>query len=248
MSAAYPADLYEAVHVGTPGDLDFYKFVTAGAASILELGCGYGRVLSALAAPRLVGVDLDPDLVARAQARLGDAAQVVVGDMRTLVLALDAALGPEETFDFIVAPYSTLFCLDSEEDLVATLTGARRLLGPTGRLAFDVWYADDFHGSADPDDPEGEEFEPVAEAVIDGVRYAVLERSRWEKEAQRLVVDYRHLPADGNPSRDGRIVHRYFTRAQLPAILEAAGLEVAEEGVVETEAGESLSVVARPRG
>jgi len=238
VSSGYPADLYEAVHVGSPGDVDFYRFVTEGAESVLELGCGYGRILSALEAPRLVGVDIDGDLVERAQERLGDRARLVACDMRTLDLG--------EAFDRVIAPYSTLFCLSSADDLQSTLVAARRHLNAGGLFAFDVWYADDFHESADPDDPEGEEFEPVTDVVVDGVRHAVLERSRWDRGAQKLIVDYRHSPANGGASRDGRIVHRYFTRAQLPGILAAAGFEVVEEGVVETEAGESLSVVARP--
>ena len=64
-----PAELYARLHRGNPGDLDFYRRACAGASSVLELGCGHGRVLRAIATPEthLVGVDLDPELLALAR-------------------------------------------------------------------------------------------------------------------------------------------------------------------------------------
>ncbi|HLT36253.1 MAG TPA: class I SAM-dependent methyltransferase, partial [Enhygromyxa sp.] len=68
----YPARLYAAVHDGNPGDVEFYRRRCAGARSIVELGCGDARVLAALAEPgrRLVGVDIDPELLELARVRL----------------------------------------------------------------------------------------------------------------------------------------------------------------------------------
>ena len=47
-SFSYDAELYELLHSGTPGDLAFYRKWCRGADNVLELGCGYGRVLCAL--------------------------------------------------------------------------------------------------------------------------------------------------------------------------------------------------------
>ena len=64
MRAPYPAKLYSLVHRGTPGDVPFYREACADAGAILELGCGYGRILEALAMPDrlLIGLDRDPGL------------------------------------------------------------------------------------------------------------------------------------------------------------------------------------------
>ncbi len=47
MHNPYPPALYAELHVGNPGDLAFYREHCVGASSILELGCGYGRVMTA---------------------------------------------------------------------------------------------------------------------------------------------------------------------------------------------------------
>ncbi len=134
--------------------------------------------------------------------------------------------------------------MGSEADLVSALARARAHLANDGIFAFDVWFADDFHAHADPNEPA--EYEPVAEVVVDGIRYVVEERSEWDREAQKLVVDYRHTP-DVGEVRHGRIVHRYALASQIEAALDEAGLEVVDSGRVETDAGESLAVVTAPR-
>jgi SAM-dependent methyltransferase len=54
------ARLYALVHRGNAGDVDFYVRACAGAARVLELGCGTGRVLRAVAevAGHVTGLDL----------------------------------------------------------------------------------------------------------------------------------------------------------------------------------------------
>src|SRR5690606_14496409 len=102
----YPARFYAALHRGTPGDLDHYQRVCQSASSVLELGCGYGRVVAALAAPGrvVVGVEQDPELLAMARdalAPLSKAAQagveLVRGDMRTVSL--------DRRFDRVLIPF-----------------------------------------------------------------------------------------------------------------------------------------------
>ena len=44
----YDRRLYASVHRGNPGDVGFYERLCAEARTVLELGCGYGRVLSRL--------------------------------------------------------------------------------------------------------------------------------------------------------------------------------------------------------
>jgi SAM-dependent methyltransferase len=177
-----------------------------------------------------VGVDMDPALLELARARLAGYGVLVQGDLRTVDVGA--------RFDAVIAPYSTLYCLETEADLLAALKRARAHLTDDGIFAFDVWYADDFHEHADPTEPA--EWELVTEVEVDGIAHAVEERSQWDRPSQTLVVDYRHTPAGGEP-RYGRIVHRYALQSQLERLLDEVGLHVIESGRIETGAGETLA-------
>jgi ubiquinone/menaquinone biosynthesis C-methylase UbiE len=105
------------------------------ARSILEVGCGTGRLAERLlrdhCSPSVhyVGVDLSPRMVEIARDRLasfGQRATVVTTDG---TLSFDLADGSQ---DRIVATY--LLDLLSENDIRAFLAEAHRLLGATGRL------------------------------------------------------------------------------------------------------------------
>lgn len=215
----YPADLYELLHRGTPGDLELYVGQCEGATRILELGCGYGRVLEQLAAPgrRLVGLEAHPGLLARARARLGARAEIVSGDMRDFSLP--------ETFERVLIPYCGLYCLVSDDDVQACLRGAYAHLEPGGRLVLDGYVGEAFEDLEPLDDDE----EMVTEVVTidDGARlWRVFESSTYDARAQRLEVTYVHVPDDGGPERIGRIPQRFLTEGQLRAHLSAAGFEV----------------------
>ena len=67
------AELYALTHRGNRGDLEFYQRTCRGARSVLELGSGYGRVLTALAGAkrRVVGLERDREFLALARSRPG---------------------------------------------------------------------------------------------------------------------------------------------------------------------------------
>jgi SAM-dependent methyltransferase len=94
------------------------------ARSAVDVGCGEGlltRRLAAAGAPRVVGVDADPEQIRRARRAAGDATvSYVLGD------ALEE---PAETFD-LVACFATLHHVD----LDAGLRRLRALTAPGGRL------------------------------------------------------------------------------------------------------------------
>ncbi len=212
MTSAYPADLYDAVHVGTPGDVAFYGRVCAGAASILELGCGSGRVLAALDEPgrTLVGLDTSPDALAIAAAHVPRA---------RLIRAAMQELDLEQRFDRVIAPFSALYCLESADQLARTLAAAVRHLRPGGAFVADVWNAEEFHADGDP---EEDELSPLVQIDARGTTYHVYERSEWDRDQQRLVATYEYRSAHGE-TIVATIAHRYFLRAELERALEASG-------------------------
>ena len=97
-----------------------------GDEAVLDAGCGSGRVTEALIARlprgRVIAVDQSPSMVAAAQSRLGDAAEV-----RTMDLL---ELGLEEPVDAILST-ATFHWIADHERLFARLHAALR---PGGRL------------------------------------------------------------------------------------------------------------------
>jgi SAM-dependent methyltransferase len=226
MSDDYPARLYASVHAGNPGDLEFYRRRCAGARSILELGCGDARVLAALAEPgrALVGVDVDAELLELADRRLAatvDAEYTLIrADMRTVEL--------DRRFDRVIIPHGGLYCLLDEAALAATLARVAALLAADGELILDAWAADDFHEQADPDDQDPSWLEPVKAFELDGERYEVLERSCWDKPAQRIDATYLHVRVGDEHAVEGLLRQRYVLAEQLREQLRDAGLELVE--------------------
>lgn len=108
------AALYDAAFSWDAADeADFYDR-TLGAGRVLDVGCGTGRVLSALAARGrdAVGLELNPSMAGRARAR---GLAVVVGDMRafTLDAPVDAAFSHLSTFRYLLADRDVAAHLDA---------------------------------------------------------------------------------------------------------------------------------------
>ncbi len=214
VDADYPADLFAATHRGTEGDVAFYRRLCEGAGSVLELGCGYGRILHELVTvvPDVHGLDVDDRLLGLA-AKTG--AHLHRGDMR------DFDLG--RTFDRILIPHSGLYCLTDDASVERCLAAARRHLAPGGSVAFDAYVADAFHRRSRQqtwDDDEEVELSPVRAR---GQTWRLFERSHWDRAQQRIDVEYRYAGQDGTRV-DARIEHRYLLRPQVEALLAEAGL------------------------
>lgn len=224
----YPAELYELVHRGTAGDVAFYQRACVDANGVLELGCGYGRVLSALTgrcAP-LTGLDIDPELLARASLRLGkvDGLRLVQADMRGFDRA--DTFAPAAGFDRILIPYSGVYCLPDEAACVACFQSCAAQLAAGGCLIFDAYAADAFHRDENPGDHADERLDPIVSVEIEGRSYDVFERSRWDRHLQQLDVTYEYIPRGGGEALQGRLLHHYLLRSQIAPLLERAGLRL----------------------
>ncbi len=103
--------------------------------SILEPGCGSGRMLAAFARHgiEVAGIDRSPRMIELARDRLGDAAQLHLADMT------DFELG--RTFDGAVCPINTLLHLTPEE-LQAHLSCMARHLSADARYLVQVGLID----------------------------------------------------------------------------------------------------------
>jgi SAM-dependent methyltransferase len=105
--------------------------------TVLELGCGTGRISIPLgrAGVQLVGVDRSEPMLARARQRVRRArlknVHLTRGDIRKLPFTA-------EQFSMVMAPYGMLQSLLRERDLAATLSSIHDVLEPGGTFGVEL--------------------------------------------------------------------------------------------------------------
>ena len=123
-----------------PQDVLFYQaLIPFPTASVLELGCGTGRVTLPLAphCQLIHGIDLSPAMVQLCQSKAAKAGlpadKIVVseGDIA------DFDLG--QRFDLIIAPYRVLQNLETDAEVDGLLGCVRRHLAPGGTCVLNVF-------------------------------------------------------------------------------------------------------------
>lgn len=140
------AEIYDLEHDDVIGDLPFHREMTRRVGGrVLDLGCGSGRLFSALldgGASRVLGIEGSGALLRRAESRIArdprlaeaegmDVIGLLRGDARAL-----ATLNIRERFDLTVA-VGVVPHLDGPEDALRLLGGVRSLLAAGGRLVLD---------------------------------------------------------------------------------------------------------------
>ena len=227
-AAAYDA-WAEVYDVSDANRAPFYEFYSSllreDTGSLLELGCGTGSVLIALAqrlragrpqAP-VVGVDGSPGMISVARRR--DAGiEWHVGDLRDP--------GLDRRFDLVLCAFNTLQHLLRDEDLAQAFGAARRLLAPGGRYAFDI-YRPNLEYLRLP------RHDHMAREVTDasGRALQIREDSSWDEAAQVLELDWRLVPADQPASQPLAVSHfrlRQFAPELVESLLAKAGLRMLE--------------------
>lgn len=112
-----------------------------GAHSILELGCGTGAHAALLAREgySIHGVDLSPDMLERAEARLAEMPpeqasrlRFSQGDIRTVRI--------NSRFDAVISLFDVISYQATNEDLRAAFATVKAHLRPGGVFVFDCWY------------------------------------------------------------------------------------------------------------
>jgi SAM-dependent methyltransferase len=140
------ARLYDLDLAQDPGDLDLYLALAGRTGGpILELATGTGRLAVPLAEQGylVTGVDIDPAMLARAQARAdatrGDAMgglRFVIGDARSVRLP-DAG-----RYQLAFLALNSLFIMGSRADQQAVVATLAAHLAPGGLAVIDVWLPD----------------------------------------------------------------------------------------------------------
>ncbi len=153
------ASIYDLEYQWKKDDVEYWvglaREYAGGEGTVLELGCGTGRILipMAEAGVRVVGVDQSPWMIAKAKEkydRLSGEVQerigLLEGDMRNLHL--------EQKFKLIYIPFNTFLVLKTVEDQLAAFKTAREHLAPGGVFALDIFVPDVKRISSDERPPK----------------------------------------------------------------------------------------------
>jgi ubiquinone/menaquinone biosynthesis C-methylase UbiE len=199
------ARLYDPWSASVVEDVAFYvdEAVRSGG-PVLELGVGTGRIAVPVAAAgvRVVGVDLSEGMLAvarEAAALAGVELDLRQGDMREPPV--------DERFPLVVIPFRSLLHMETDDDRRTALRAAARVLGPRGRLVFDV-------------------FAPGADDIADThARWlerepGIYERADWDTRAQTLTLAVR------GPDGETTMTLHWLEPSRWQALLAEAGFEV----------------------
>jgi ubiquinone/menaquinone biosynthesis C-methylase UbiE len=227
---AYHGRFYDQYFVGVEGDVEFYADEAQDTGGpVLELGCGTGRILLAVAETgiRTVGLDLADDLLDIARAKLAEAsgqmqecAALVKGDMRQFSL--------DQRFRLVTIPYRTFQHLLTPVDQEQALTCIRDHLEEEGRLVFNT-------------------FDPLADLMAEGFRgrmrkdtdfvdretgnrVVVWYNRQYDPEVQLLEQEIIYEEVDRSDQVVGRtygqLTLRYASRYEIQYLLELCGFEL----------------------
>ena len=171
---------------------------------VLDLACGAGRHAAELerAGAHVVGLDLSPAMLLRAQRRVR--APLVRGDMRVLPFR-------SGTFGLVVNLFTSFGYFRSDTEHGAVMRQVAEVLAPGGRFVIDYLNADQVRRTLHRE----------SEQVQQGDATASVKR-RFSEEGLYVVKEI-ELRAE-NRSFQERV--RLYSAAELEGLLTAAGLEV----------------------
>jgi len=209
-------------------DTPFYvQLARESGGPVLEMGCGTGRVLLAVARAgiRIHGMDLSPDMLRELGAKLA----AEPPEVRALVTFSEGDIRTAEApgkFALITSPFRVVQSFVSRDSQRAWLRNVRRHLRPGGALCFDV-FQPNFEYLVRPCEPcvDVDRKDPAS-----GLRIRRFVRTVPHNALQTIDCEFRWVigeDADGEGSSCSFTL-RWFTRGELENLLELEGFEIAD--------------------
>ncbi len=190
--------------------------------SVLELGCGTGRITMPLAheGVHVVGIDRSGEMLARARRRVrrqrrGRRPDLIRGDIRRLPFS-------DASFQLVMAPYGILQSLLSERDLTTTLSEVARVVEPDGMFCLELV----------ADLPSwGEHAKKISLRGLrspGGTHVTLLESVRQDKAKGLTIFDQEFVERRGRAVRRHMfaLTFRTLSVPQMTKRLEKAGFQV----------------------
>ena len=195
-------------------DVTFWQRMAARVGgTVLELGCGTGRVSVPVAkvSNHLVGIDRSAGMLERARrrfrrAKLMHSAKLVQGDIRSLPFA------GSKPFDLVIAPYGVLQSLIREADLTSTLLSVASVTRPGSLVGIDLV----------PDVPRWS-----------GKKLTLIESVRQDRRRKLTIFDQEYLEAKSKTSKKTHRFSLAFRTLSIPQMVrrvERVGFQI--EGVL----------------
>ena len=231
---------YDLEHGDGEEDDAFYQRLVQrhGARSLVELGCGSGRITLPLAEMaddqdlRITGIDLSDDMLAQAEAKIAGLpatcrarVRLLKQDMRTFCM--------DPPVDLVIVPCSTMAHVLDLDDQLAVWRAARASLVPGGRFVVDLTmpnltaYVDSM---ASP--PRALVEMDIDHESNDGQRRLIRYKTiRYEAHRQRAHVHFLYDSFEGDDDEQARRSisdfesHVYFPR-ELELLFRYTGFEI----------------------
>jgi SAM-dependent methyltransferase len=232
-----PAELYDANPIcAARRDVRFYvDLALEMGGSVLEMGCGTGRVLLPVARAldatdsRVAGLELSESMLAQLRAKLAREPERIRSRIR-IVRESMTSFDLGESFALVTAPFRAFQHLVTVEEELACLRSAHRHLRSGGRLVLDFFQTDPrrMHDSSFL-----QESEPSPDVTLpDGRRLRLSDRVvAFHRAAQ--VNDVELIYTLSHP--DGRLERfvmsfpvRYFFRFEVEHLLVRAGFRLVD--------------------
>ncbi len=130
------SEFYSIEMEGFTADIPFYKKHCKEGSTILEIGCGTGRISNTLAMSgyHVTGIDTSATMLRQAMRH---------GRSLALYLRMDAReMAFQRTFDHILLPYNLINLLHNTKCIEKCLRQARHLLKPNGSILLQIYIPD----------------------------------------------------------------------------------------------------------
>lgn len=213
-------DLYELEMANYSVDIGFYKKNLPRSGSVLEIGCGTGRIAQRLSAKNrgVTGIDISLTMAEKAYAGKNQYCKYICMDMRKLAFTT--------TFDNILIPYNTLNLLSKKDAIISCLEGCKTHLKKKGTILIQLFIPDGKLRSH-----QGRMFQFQVFNRPGGGKIIKEVLKKYSADTRTILIEERYRIRPMQEGQDNQNLHHFFTIAGFShdewiSLFHQAGLEI----------------------